>query len=75
MATQIYSKKNPTSDNDDPDILIGKLVTAELKKTPESRKNILKKKFMDILYNCDTTWTCNFKYYNKYFMKNLKVIY
>jgi len=44
MATQICSKKNPTSDNDDPDVLIGKLITAELKTTPEPKKSILKKK-------------------------------
>lgn len=47
MATQILSKKNPILD-DDPDVLIGKLVTAELKKTLEPRKNILKKKFMEM---------------------------
>ncbi|EFN88215.1 hypothetical protein EAI_02135 [Harpegnathos saltator] len=43
MAMQICSNNNRTSDNNDPDILIGKLVTAELKKTPEPRKNILRK--------------------------------
>lgn len=33
MAMQIYSKRNSTSDNiDDPDVLIGKLVTTEFKK-------------------------------------------
>ncbi|CAL1687494.1 unnamed protein product [Lasius platythorax] len=53
MAMQICSKRNSTSDNDDPDVLIGKLVTTELRKTPEPRKTILKKKFMEILYGSD----------------------
>lgn len=52
MATQILSK-NKSSNNDDSDDLIGKLVTAELKKASEPKKSILKKKFMEILYFSD----------------------
>jgi len=48
MATQILSKKNPILD-DDPDVLIGKLVTAELKKTLEPRKTFEKKVYGNVL--------------------------
>lgn len=42
MATQILSK-NKSSNNDDSDDLIGKLVTAELKKASEPKKKYFKK--------------------------------
>lgn len=50
-ASTICWNKNLNDQADDTDILIGKLVTAELKKATESRKIILIKKFMQILYS------------------------
>jgi len=51
MTTQILSKNNATLDNND-SVLIGKLVTAELKKLL-NQKEYFEKKFMEILYCSD----------------------
>lgn len=45
MASTICQNKNE-NDADDMDILIGKLVTAELKKAIEPKKTILKKSLL-----------------------------
>ena len=42
---------NQTDDINDPDVIIGKLVTAKLRKIMEPIKNTLKRKFMEILYS------------------------
>lgn len=55
MVDKICSKpaKVNVSDDNDPDVIIGKLVTAELKNTAEPKKAQMKKKFMSILYSLD----------------------
>lgn len=54
MAMQVSSRRNEDLlEKNDPDVLIGNLVTAELKKTMEPKKSMLKKKFMEMLYSSD----------------------
>ncbi|XP_067212834.1 uncharacterized protein [Linepithema humile] len=48
MAAEVCSQKKAV--NDDTDVLIGKLVTAELQAAIELRKSELKQKFMKLLY-------------------------
>lgn len=50
MVTQVCSQKKPVNAND-PDVLIGNLVTAELKIATEPQKSELKRKFMELLYS------------------------
>ncbi|KAJ8930626.1 hypothetical protein NQ314_016541 [Rhamnusium bicolor] len=52
--TQIVAAPKLPEEND-ADECIGKLVTAELKKTTQPKKNILKQKLMSLLYSWDTT--------------------
>lgn len=49
MAAEVCSRKIPMDDND-PDVLIGKLVTAELQVAKEPHKSELKQKFMELIY-------------------------
>ncbi|XP_024868957.1 uncharacterized protein LOC112452788 [Temnothorax curvispinosus] len=46
---EMCSRKKPVNDND-PDVVIGKLVTAELQTATEPYKSELKRKFMELLY-------------------------
>ncbi|TGZ33115.1 hypothetical protein DBV15_10921 [Temnothorax longispinosus] len=46
---EVCSRKKPVNDND-PDVVIGKLVTAELQTATEPYKSELKRKFMELLY-------------------------
>lgn len=48
VMSTIYQNKN--NNLDDTDVLIGQLVIAELKKTLEPKKTILKNKLMQLLY-------------------------
>jgi len=50
MATQVCCQKKLVNVND-PDVLIGNLVTAELKIATELQKSELKRKFMELLYS------------------------
>ncbi|KAJ8947027.1 hypothetical protein NQ314_008698 [Rhamnusium bicolor] len=52
--TQIVAAPKLPEEND-ADECIGKLVTTELKKTTQPKKNILKQKLMSLLYSWDTT--------------------
>ncbi|XP_070154060.1 uncharacterized protein [Polyergus mexicanus] len=49
MIAEVCSRRKPVNEND-PDVLIGKLVTAELQMTAEPYKTELKRKFMELLY-------------------------
>lgn len=49
MAGEMCSRRKPANDND-PDVLIGKLVTAELQMATEEHKRELKRKFIELLY-------------------------
>lgn len=49
MAAEVCSRKKPMEGND-PDVLIGKFVTAELQAAKESHKSELKQKFMELLF-------------------------
>ncbi|XP_029672100.1 uncharacterized protein LOC115240848 [Formica exsecta] len=49
MVAEVCSRRKPVNEND-PDVLIGKLVTAELQMTAEPHKSELKRKFMELLY-------------------------
>ena len=50
VASGILQNRN-NNDVHDPDVIIGQLVTAELKRTMEPMKSTLKKKFMELLYS------------------------
>ncbi|XP_018407230.1 PREDICTED: uncharacterized protein LOC108783214 [Cyphomyrmex costatus] len=50
VASKIVQNQND-SDIQDPDVIIGKLVTAELKRTMEPMKSTLKRKFLEIMYS------------------------
>ncbi|KAM0729409.1 hypothetical protein ACS0PU_004763 [Formica fusca] len=49
MVAEVCSRRKPVNEND-PDVLIGKLVTAELQMTAKPHKSELKRKFMELLY-------------------------